>query len=50
MAFWLGALTVLGEIFMPQVMAVFAPGFTAIPAKFALAVDAGADHLPLPDR
>ena len=38
MVFWLGAVTVLGEIFMPQVMTVFAPGFIAIPAKFALAV------------
>jgi putative peptidoglycan lipid II flippase len=38
MAFWLGALTVLGEIFMPQVMTVFAPGFAATPEKFALAV------------
>jgi putative peptidoglycan lipid II flippase len=34
----LGAITVLGEIFMPQVLLVLAPGFTAIPAKFALAV------------
>ncbi|MBN8929075.1 MAG: murein biosynthesis integral membrane protein MurJ [Rhodospirillales bacterium 69-11] len=39
MAFWLGALTILGEIFMPQIMTVFAPGFSADPAKFALAVD-----------
>jgi putative peptidoglycan lipid II flippase len=39
MAFWLGALTVLGEIFMPQVMTVFAPGFTDDPAKFALTVE-----------
>lgn len=39
MAFWLGALTLLGEIFMPQVMIVFAPGFSADPAKFALAVE-----------
>ncbi|HET6236539.1 MAG TPA: murein biosynthesis integral membrane protein MurJ [Acetobacteraceae bacterium] len=39
MVFWLGALTVLGEIFMPQVMTVFAPGFTATPEKFALAVE-----------
>lgn len=38
MAFWLGALTILGEIFMPQLMAVLAPGFSADPAKFALAV------------
>ncbi len=39
MAFWLGALTVAGEVFMPQLMAVLAPGFAADPAKFALAVD-----------
>jgi putative peptidoglycan lipid II flippase len=38
MAFWLGLLTILGEIFMPQMMLVLAPGFSAIPAKFALAV------------
>src|SRR6202012_5791542 len=38
MAFWLGALTIAGEIFMPQLMAVLAPGFAAIPAKFDLAV------------
>jgi putative peptidoglycan lipid II flippase len=38
MAFWLGGLTILGEVFMPQMMAVLAPGFEAIPAKFALAV------------
>lgn len=39
MAFWLGGLTVLGEIFMPQLMAVLAPGFEGDPAKFALAVE-----------
>ena len=39
MAFWLGVLTIAGEIFMPQMMAVLAPGFAAIPAKFALAVE-----------
>jgi putative peptidoglycan lipid II flippase len=38
MAFWLGAMTVLGEIFMPQLMVVLAPGFAEDPAKFALAV------------
>ena len=38
MAFWLFGLTVLAEIFMPQVLAVIAPGFSAIPAKFQLAV------------
>ncbi len=39
LAFWLLGLTVLGEIFMPDVMQVLAPGFEADPAKFALAVD-----------
>ncbi|HET6184372.1 MAG TPA: murein biosynthesis integral membrane protein MurJ [Acetobacteraceae bacterium] len=39
MTFWLGLLTILGELFMPQLMMVLAPGFSAIPAKFALAVD-----------
>lgn len=38
MAFWLGIMTILGEIFMPALMAVLAPGFTANPEKFALAV------------
>jgi putative peptidoglycan lipid II flippase len=39
MAFWLGMMTILGEIFMPQLMLVLAPGFTEDPAKFQLAVD-----------
>ena len=47
MAFWLGVLTIAGELFMPQMMAVLAPGFAAIPAKFQLAVDAVAHHLPV---
>ncbi len=34
----LGLLTIAGEIFMPQVMLGLAPGFAAVPAKFALAV------------
>jgi len=34
----LGLLTIAGEIFMPQIMLGLAPGFAAIPAKFALAV------------
>ncbi len=38
MFFWLGLLTIAGEIFMPQLMLVLAPGFSATPAKFALAV------------
>ncbi len=39
MAFWLGALTLAGEVCMPQIMTVLAPGFAAIPQKFALAVE-----------
>src|ERR1700692_456578 len=39
MAFWLGAITLLGEIFMPQITHVLAPGFADIPDKFALTVD-----------
>lgn len=36
---WLGVLTVLGLVFMPQVLVVLAPGFQAEPEKFALAVE-----------
>jgi putative peptidoglycan lipid II flippase len=39
LAFWLLGITVAAEVFMPQLMAVIAPGFTDIPAKFQLAVD-----------
>jgi putative peptidoglycan lipid II flippase len=39
MAFWLGGLTILGEIFMPAIMHVLAPGFAENPEKFALTVD-----------
>ena len=39
LALWLGLLTVLGLIFMPQVLGLLAPGFRAAPEKFALAVD-----------
>ena len=38
LAFWLGVLTIVGEVFMPQMMTVLAPGFAADPAKFALTV------------
>ncbi len=38
LAFWLLLLTVLGEVFMPQLMSVLAPGFSSRPATFALAV------------
>ena len=38
MAFWLGTLTVAGELLMPHLMGVLAPGFRATPEKFELAV------------
>jgi len=38
MAFWLGGITILGEIFMPWVLYVLAPGFSGNHGKFALAV------------
>ncbi len=38
MIFWLGSLTVLGEIFMPWLLYVLAPGFAGNHGKFALAV------------
>jgi putative peptidoglycan lipid II flippase len=39
MTFWLGIMTIVGEIFMPQLMVVLAPGFAAEPAKFELAIE-----------
>ena len=39
LAFWLLGLTVVGEVFMPSIMHVLAPGFTEQPGKFQLAVD-----------
>lgn len=38
LAFWLLGLTILGEIFMPGLMHLLAPGFDSIPGKFELAV------------
>ena len=38
LAFWLVALTIAGELFMPQVLHVIAAGFARDPAKFALTV------------
>ncbi|HVY16278.1 MAG TPA: lipid II flippase MurJ, partial [Rhodopila sp.] len=38
MTFWLCLLTIAGEVFMPQLMLVLAPGFSEDPAKFDLAV------------
>ena len=38
LAFWLLGLTVLGEIFMPAVLHVIAPGFGRDPVKFRIAV------------
>ncbi len=39
MAVWLFSLVLLGVLLMPQIMALMAPGFAAVPAKFALAVE-----------
>ncbi len=38
LAFWLLLLTVVGEVFMPQMMRVLAPGFMAVPGKEELTV------------
>jgi putative peptidoglycan lipid II flippase len=38
LAFWLLMLTLLGELFMPQLLHVIAAGFARDPAKFALTV------------
>ncbi len=38
LAVWLAGITVLGIVFMPQLMVVLAPGFAALPAKLALTV------------
>lgn len=38
LAFWLLGLTVLGEVFMPQLLHVIAAGFVSDPAKFALTI------------
>jgi putative peptidoglycan lipid II flippase len=38
MVFWLGSITIIGELFMPWVLYVLAPGFAGDHAKFLLAV------------
>src|SRR5206468_8756723 len=38
LAFWLVLLTIAGEIFMPQLMQLLAPGFMAVPGKAELTV------------
>jgi putative peptidoglycan lipid II flippase len=38
MVFWLGTITLVGEIFMPWLLYLLAPGFAGNHAKFALAV------------
>ena len=48
MAFWLGALTILGEVFMPQMMAVLAPGLRGDPGQIRPRRDPVAHHLSLP--
>jgi putative peptidoglycan lipid II flippase len=46
MTFWLFGLTVLAEIFMPQIMGLWALGFTDDPKKFALVVELGRITFP----
>ena len=46
LAFWLVGLTLLAEIFMPQVMAALAPGFAHDPQKFRLVVALGRITFP----
>lgn len=46
MAFWLLGLTLLAEAFMPQIMGVYALGFTDDPTKFALVVTLGRITFP----
>ena len=46
MAFWLFGLTVLAEIFMPQLMGLYALGFTDDAEKFALVVELGRITFP----
>ncbi|MGI4952214.1 MAG: murein biosynthesis integral membrane protein MurJ [Janthinobacterium lividum] len=38
MAFWLLLVTILGELFMPQIMRLLAPGFADVPGKEALTI------------
>jgi putative peptidoglycan lipid II flippase len=38
LAFWLVVLTIAGEVFMPQLMRLLAPGFMAVPGKAELTV------------
>lgn len=46
MAVWLTLLSLLGVLFMPAVVLLLAPGFAALPAKFALAVALGRITFP----
>lgn len=46
MAFWLVGITVMAELFMPQLMAVVAPGFADAGDKFALVVTLGRITFP----
>jgi putative peptidoglycan lipid II flippase len=46
MAFWLFGLTALAEIFMPQLMGLYALGFTGDAGKFALVVELGRITFP----
>jgi putative peptidoglycan lipid II flippase len=46
LAYWLLILTLLGEVFMPQILGVIAHGFTHDPGKFALTVALGRITFP----
>ena len=46
LVFWLVGLTVAAEIFMPELMALLAPGFREDPSKFALAITLGRITFP----
>ncbi len=46
MTFWLVGLTVLAEIFMPQLMGLYAAGFVEDATKFALVVELGRITFP----
>jgi putative peptidoglycan lipid II flippase len=46
MALWLALLTLLGLLFMPQLLAVLVPGFLDRPEKFALTIELSCITLP----
>ena len=48
MTFWLGLMTILGEVFMPWLMAVLAPGFAVGPGEVRPRGRPVADHVSVP--